>query len=62
MDVKAKGRMNVSKWTGLFSGIIPGVISHTATGYRKPKTNMWVIYNHFLNYFNVKDVFSWFSP
>lgn len=46
VDVKAKGRMEVSKWTGLFSGIIPGAISHTGAGCRKLKINMWVIYSH----------------
>lgn len=60
--VKAKGRMEVSKWTGLFSGIVPGVISLTGAGCRKPKINMWVIYNHFLNYFSTNDLFSYFSP
>lgn len=48
VDIKAKSRMEVSKWTGLFSGIIPGVISHTGAGYRKLKINMWVIYSHLL--------------
>lgn len=46
VDMKAKGRMEVSKWTGLFSGIIPGVIAHTGAGCRKLKINMWVIYSH----------------
>lgn len=46
VDMKAKGRMEVSKWTGLFSGIVPGVISHTGAGCRKLKINMWVIYSH----------------
>lgn len=46
VDMKAKGRIEVSKWTGLFSGIIPGVIAHTGAGCRKLKINMWVIYSH----------------
>lgn len=62
VDVKAKGRREVSKWTGLFSGIIPGVISHAGAGCRKPKINTWVIYSHFLNYFSANDPFSCFSP
>lgn len=60
--MKAKGRREVSKWTGLFSGIIPGVISHAGAGCRKPKINMWVIYSHFLNYFSANDPFCCFSP